>query len=49
MEFCGHGVTMSMVNWALEILNQDRNQSVLKDYLTFHWLTLLLEVGIQLH
>jgi hypothetical protein len=39
---------MSMVSWGLEIPNQDRNRSALKGYLTFHWLTLLLEVGIQL-
>uniref|UniRef100_K3Z174 Uncharacterized protein n=1 Tax=Setaria italica TaxID=4555 RepID=K3Z174_SETIT len=49
MEFCGYGVIMSMVSWELEIPNQDHNISVLRGYLISYWLTLLLEVGIQLH
>jgi len=37
-----------MVSWELEIPNQGHNQSVLRGYLISYWLTLLLEVGIQL-
>lgn len=33
---------MSMVNWELEIPNQDHNLSVLRGYLISYWLVMLI-------